>query len=283
MKKFAIAAIVGILGVGCGGVFGRSGGGVRGLLFYRFTGAGSPVLHRVNVNGGGLINVAGTATGFEGSMDQDFNVYTSLADGNISRITSGTAFALTSSGDDFRPCVTPDGTRIAFVSSRDGNNEIYTMDGAGAGQTNVSSDAGGDTFPAISQDGTKVVFSSSRDGNGEIYIVDFNGANLTRLTNDAGDDTTPAFTPDGTQVIFSSNRSGVYQIYSMDTVGGNVTQVTTSAIDKFHASYKVDGSAIFFYTATGTRQIVRCNPDGSGETQITHDTHDSDKLATWVY
>jgi Tol biopolymer transport system component len=237
----------------------------------------------MNSGGGTVVDVTGTDAAFVGSMDQGFNVYTSLASGNINRITNGIPIEITTSTHDFRPCVTPDGSKIAFVSTRDGNDEIYVTDSLGIVQTNVSNDPGSDTFPAISRDGTKIVFTSNRDGNNEIYIVDSGGTNLTRLTNDAGDDVTPAFTPDGTHVIFSSNRGGTYQIYQMDTAGANVTQVTTTVSDKFHASYKVDGSAIFFYTGTGVRQIVRCNPNGSGEVQLTSDTHGSDKTATWVY
>ncbi|HVT11464.1 MAG TPA: DUF5050 domain-containing protein [Fimbriimonadaceae bacterium] len=269
--------------IGCGGVFGGSSFGTRGVLFYRAD--GNNWLYRISTNGGGTSNVAGTINAFEASMDQDFNVYTSFLDNNITRVTNGTSIELTSSGNDFRPCVTPDGTRIAFVSHRDGNDEVYTMNGDGSSQTNVSNDAGIDTFAAISRDGSKVVFTSNRDGNDEIYIVDFDGSNLTRLTNNAADDATPAFTPDGTHVIFSSNRSGTYQIYSMDTTGGNVTQLTTSAEDKFHPSFKVDGTVIVYYTATGgaTRQLWRCNADGTGEVQLTTDVHGADKMASWVY
>ncbi len=281
--RLGILTVVGVCCAGCAGVFGGSSAGTRGLVFYRQN--GSNWLYRISTDGGGVSGVAGTINAFEASMDQDFNVYTSLLDNNITRLTNGTSVELTSSGNDFRPCVTPDGTRIAFVSNRDGNSEIYTMNGDGSNQTNVSANAGADTFAAISRDGSKVVFASSRDGDEEIYIVDFDGSNLTRLTNDAADDTTPAFSPDGTHVIFSSNRSGTYQIYSMDTTGGNVTQLTTSSEDKFHPSFKVDGSVILYYTATGsaTRQIWRCNADGSGEVQLTNGTQESDKMATWVY
>lgn len=282
-KKIGTTLAAVLVCVGCGGWIRHSGGSGQGLLFFRSTGSG-PVLHRIDGGGGSFTDVAGSDDAFEGSMDQSGNVYTSLNPENIYRISGGIATPLTSSGADFRPCVTPDGSRIAFVSSRDGNNEIYVMDGSGAGQTNVSNNSGSDTFPAISQDGSKVVFTSNRNGNDEIYIVDFDGTHLTRLTNDSGSDTSPAFTPDSSHVIFSSNRSGIYQIYQMDTAGANLTQITTGAGDKFHGSYDVDGTAIFFYSSvSGVRQIFRCNSDGNFKVQLTTDVNDSDKTCTWVY
>lgn len=281
-KNLPLTFIV-LVCLACGGS-GTSSNGVSGLLFFNNTGVlTDPILYRMPKEGGTIVPVAGTVGAFEGSMDQALDVFTSDPSGNIVKIVSGVSTSLTTSTHDFRPCVTPDSSRVAFVSSRDGNNEVYVMAGTGIGQANVSNSSGNDSFPAISQDGTKVVFMSNRDGNDEIYIVDFAGTNLTRLTSDAGDDVTPAFTPDGSHIIFSSNRSGIYQIYRMDLTGANVTQLTTDANDKFHASFAIDNSGIFYYTASGTRQIWRCNVDGSNPIQLTNSATDCDKLATWVY
>lgn len=59
--------------------------------------------------------------------------------------------------------------KIAFMSSRDGNSEIYTMNADGSTQTNISNNAAADVYPAWSPDGTQIVFESGRDGNPEIY------------------------------------------------------------------------------------------------------------------
>jgi Tol biopolymer transport system component len=74
--------------------------------------------------------------------------------------------------------------KIAFVSNRDGNNEIYVMDADGSNQTRLTNNSADDSSPAWSPDGARIVFVSNRDGNFLIYTMNANGSSQTRLTND---------------------------------------------------------------------------------------------------
>ena len=65
---------------------------------------------------------------------------------------------------DYRPAWSPDGARIAFVSTRDGNPEIYVMNADGTSPVRLTSYAGYDADPAWSPDGSRIAFSSDRDG-----------------------------------------------------------------------------------------------------------------------
>src|SRR5688572_9277223 len=97
---------------------------------------------------------------------------------------------------------------IAFVSNRDGNNEIYVMNGDGSALTNLTNnpadDGGEDYGPVWSPDGTRILFSSSRDGNPEIYVMNADGSDQTNLTNSPADDGEMDWSPDGTQIVFDS-------------------------------------------------------------------------------
>ena len=73
--------------------------------------------------------------------------------------------------------------KIAFVSGRDGNNEIYVMDADGSNQTRLTSNSEQDSYPSWSPDGSKIAFTSYRDGNYEIYVMDADGSSQTRLTS----------------------------------------------------------------------------------------------------
>ena len=85
--------------------------------------------------------------------------------------------------------------RIAFVSDRDGNVEIYVMDADGSNLTNLTNNPAYDWLPVWSPDGSRIAFVSDRDGNWEIYVVDADGSNLTNLTNNPADDLLPAWSP----------------------------------------------------------------------------------------
>ena len=92
-----------------------------------------------------------------------------LACGSFDTATNLTNY---NSGNEMGPYWSSDGTRITFISDRDGNNEIYVMDADGSNQTNLTNNDVWDDFPNWSPDGTKIVFSSARDGNIEIYVMD---------------------------------------------------------------------------------------------------------------
>ncbi len=65
--------------------------------------------------------------------------------------------------DDISPSFSPDGSKIAFVSFRDGNSEIYVMNSDGSGQIDLSNNSASDFDPSFSNDGSKIAFRSARD------------------------------------------------------------------------------------------------------------------------
>jgi Tol biopolymer transport system component len=85
----------------------------------------------------------------------------------------------------------PDGQRIAFISSRDGNFEIYVIDADGKNPRNLTKNPADDAAPSWSPDGGRIAFNSERDGNAEIYVMDADGKNPRNLTNNPAFDERP--------------------------------------------------------------------------------------------
>lgn len=96
---------------------------------------------------------------------------------------------------DSGPDWSPDGSQIAFTSSRDGNYEIYTMKPDGSSIVRLINNPASDGSPSWSPDGTHIAFVSDRDGNNEIYLIDADGSNQIRLTSTNSIDFLPTWRP----------------------------------------------------------------------------------------
>lgn len=89
----------------------------------------------------------------------------------------------------------PDGSRIAFTSDRDGGTGIYVMNADGSGPTRLTDSPAGDFLPTWSADGSKIAFISSRDGNREVYVINADGSGQTNLTKNPAYDVAPTWSP----------------------------------------------------------------------------------------
>ena len=116
-------------------------------------------------------------------------------------------------------------TKIAFVSERDGNKEIYVMNPDGSEQKNLTNNPAFDGSPSWSPDGKRIAFHSYRDGNREIYVMNPDGTDQKRLTNNPAGDKYPSWSPDGKKIAFSS-WNGKGEIYVINSDGSNQTRLT---------------------------------------------------------
>jgi uncharacterized protein YjdB len=125
------------------------------------------------------------------------------------------------------PAISPDGSRIAFVSTRDGNPEIYVMDADGANLTRVTTDPQPDGRPVFTPDGAGLVFQSQRSGKLQIYTAALDGSGLKALTTDSLNQT-PTVSPDGSTIAYASVRNKNYDIWLMSRDGTNQRNFTKS-------------------------------------------------------
>jgi Tol biopolymer transport system component len=139
---------------------------------------------------------SGAKIAFEGESGksfQNFEIFTMNADGSgITQLTNnndsdadgtGTTRLTNVSGLDRFPEWSPDGTHIAFDSTRDGNFEVYVMNADGTGQTRLTSNPASDRLPAWSPTGSKIAFTSTRSGADAIWVMKADGTGLTQLTS----------------------------------------------------------------------------------------------------
>jgi Tol biopolymer transport system component len=164
------------------------------------------------------------------------------------------------------------GGRIAYVSSRDGNAEIYVMGDSDAAPVRLTNNAEIDGWPAWSPDGTRIAFTRDFGGKSDIYVMNADGALQTNITNDAALDSSPAWSPDGTRIAFSSNRAGGRsQIYVMNADGTGAVQLANTPQLNDAPAWSPDGNRIAFESERdGQHDIYAMNADGSGVTRQTY-------------
>ena len=134
------------------------------------------------------------------------------------------------------PAWSPDGAKVAYSSTFEGNQEIYVRDVEGDARKRVTNDPAIDAHPAWLPDGKRLAFATNRWGDFEIALCDADGDNVERLTESAGLDDYPVFSPDGRRLAFVSNRDGNFEIYVLDLKDRQVQNVTRDpAIDTYPA------------------------------------------------
>jgi len=156
---------------------------------------------------------------------------------NVTRLTD-------SVGLDRNPAWSPDGSRIAYDSERDGLIDVFVMDADGANVTNLTNyPEGPSSDPNWSPDGNRIVFVSARDNrNVGLFVMDADGSNVARLP--VFDDEpaqsfvrlsdtafSPAWSPDGTRIAFGtwvSSHAGA--IYVVNADGSDVTPLAFDPI-----------------------------------------------------
>ncbi|HKJ83658.1 MAG TPA: hypothetical protein VJ961_06565 [Mariprofundaceae bacterium] len=114
--------------------------------------------------------------------------------------------------DAYDGAVSPDGRRIAFVRSINGNYDLWMQDLDGGRLTQLTSSEFGEFEPAWSPDGKKIAFVSNRDSEGDIditsiYVLDLASGHVTRVTNATSATDGGVTWKNADTILFHSNRS----------------------------------------------------------------------------
>ncbi|GAB4208826.1 MAG: DPP IV N-terminal domain-containing protein [Roseiflexaceae bacterium] len=189
--------------------------------------------------------------------------------------------------NDYNASISPDASKIAFVSDRSGVPQLYLMWAKENAPANfIDGQASNCTtqVPVWSPDG-RTLYWEQQCPNGKFAVMrgdlryreESNGVlsvslvNVRALTDQGSDNRYPRVSPDGTQIAFTSYRDGNAEIYLMGSDGSRQTRLTSSAAADEAATWRADGRQLAFASnRDGNYELYVMNTDGSGQTRLTN-------------
>ena len=163
----------------------------------------------------------------------------------------GSTPLIVSSRYDRQPRYSPDGNKIAFVSLRSGNWQLWVSDSNGKNPVQMTFFARGAVGPPVwSPDGRQIGFVATPEGPGHAYVMNVEGGTPRKIDALGTDLGRWAWSRDGRWILFDSSQSGGLQIWRAPAGGGAAEQLTR----------KPDGRP--FALSPDARLIYYPRPDG---------------------
>ena len=173
------------------------------------------------------------------------------------------------------PAFSPDGSRIAYVTTRDGNAEIYAMDTDGRNVTRLTADPQADDRPAFTPDGRQIVFQSTRAaGKTQIFIMNADGSGVQQLTHDSAPCLSPTVSPDGQTIAYVTTRDKSYHIWLMGRDGSNQRAFTRGTQKETQPRFMKDGGLAYLVERKDqsnhiVEQVMRADLATGSQTPLT--------------
>ncbi|MBI4834607.1 MAG: PD40 domain-containing protein [Planctomycetes bacterium] len=171
--------------------------------------------------------------------------------------------------------------KIAFISNREGQYEVYVMNPDGSKCKPVTKTGGFKDFVAWSPDGMKLVFDSHPISEAtELYTVNIDGRGLSRLTKNDAEDRAPVWSPDGRWIAFSSSsveskteNSRSYNppdIWVVRPDGSGLKQLTSGKGGAENISWSSGSDRLVYRSSRDNSfRIFSIDIDGGDEKQLT--------------
>ena len=169
--------------------------------------------------------------------------------------------------------ISPDGKKIAFTSTRNGDLDIYVMNSDGTHVRQLTHELGYDGGPFWSRDGQWIVYRANHPQTKEdvadykdllkqnlirptrldLWIMRADGSHKRQVTNNSAANFGPYFFPDGKRIIFASNLAdpkgmGNFELYAVNIDGSNLERITYSPDFDGFPMISPDGKKLVFYS-----------------------------------
>lgn len=206
-----------------------------------------------------------------------FDIFMADLDGKIVKQLTN------SKGYDAEATLSPDGNKMIYTSTKDGDIELYIMDLTTGTEKRITNSLGYDGGAWFSPDGTKLIWRASRPKteteikeykdllaenlvaptNMEVWVANADGSNARQVTAYGQANWAPAYMPDNKHIIFASNheykRGFPFNLYTINEDGTDLKKISR---DK--------GFDAFPMFSPNGKKIVFCSNRNNGGTRDTN-------------
>ncbi len=130
-----------------------------------------------------------------------------------------------------QPVFSPDGTQLALVSNRDGNQDIWIMAAdEPASLRNLTKHPALEGHPAWSPDGREILFYRYEEGDADLYVAPVEGDSEARnLTRSSMNELVGTFSPDGQKIAFGGIADDNWEIFVINRDGSARRRLTNNS------------------------------------------------------
>ena len=164
------------------------------------------------------------------------------------------------------PQFSPDGSGIAFESTRSGAYEIWVCRSDGSNPIQLTHFNSVTGTPRWSPDGARIAFDSRSSRNTDIFVMDSRGGSIRRVTNEPSTDVVPSWSRDGNWIYFASDRNGRWEVWKVPSTQGPAVQVTHHG--GFAAFESPDGKFVYYAKGPIVPGLWRVPARGGEETEV---------------
>lgn len=210
--------------------------------------------------------------GYVWAVYPSYDIFTAKPDGTDVRPLTN------AKGYDAEATVSPDGKRIVFTSTRDGDLDLYVMDTDGKNVKRLTDRLGYDGGAFFSPDGKQIVYRAYHPttpeqiaryklrlsenliepNTFELWTMNADGTNKRQITNLGAASFAPFMFPDGKRIIFASNKNDSqrrnFDLYSIKIDGTGLEQITFDPTFDGFPMFSPDGKKLVFASNRNAKQ-----------------------------
>ena len=181
---------------------------------------------------------------------------------------------------NYLPAWSPDGSKMAFVSNRDGNPEIYVMNKDGSGLRRMTNSPTVDEAPTWSPSGNQIAWVSDRSGTPHIYVMNADGTGQRLLIGDGYCDRPTWSTGAFNEIAYSERTGPGFDVFLYSFATGESHRLTDGIGTNESPVFSPNGRHVAFTsTRSGKAQIFTIDRDGNNLRQITREGNN--KFPAW--